>query len=429
MAIKNIIDKAEKDFSILQNTGAINSVSPTYELINQNFTAEIGKNYAIDTTIESISVTLPANPQTGDVIGFADARGTWATNPIVILRNGGLIEESEINFSNNAAGTFFVVLFIDSTTGWRVLASGTKPLSLTTPTVAGTYEFTSTNGTWTGSPTSYSYQWQLSTNGTSGWTNISGATSSTYTGLEADEGKYVRIGVVATNSNGPSMVVYSSASSAINIPDFPMSGLLAFWKLDNVNDASGNGNTLTNNNSVTFGAGKIGVAATFDGSNHLSRSSSSNWILSGTGATVNFWLRRSGSAASELIGNRIGAVYCPWALALDSNNKLRLLSNVGGGWAVTSGGSYGNTTIPDETWVMITIRKNTNGITVLINGSADSGITNVSSPTNTSSSPLYIGSGGDGSFVGSVDAIGFWSRSITDEEVTTLYNSGNGVEP
>lgn len=210
--------------------GGGHSGSTFYELKSANFTAEIGKNYAVDTSSGVVSVTLPSNPQTGEIVGFADAKGTWGTNAITILRNGKYIEGSEIDFSNNASGTFFVVLFIDNSTGWRVLTSGTKPLNLTAPTVSGTYEFTSTNGTWTGSPTSYTYQWQMSTNGTSGWSNINGATSSTYKALEADEGKYVRIGVIATNSNGPSAIVYSNASGQITIPSGPLQfGTALMW--------------------------------------------------------------------------------------------------------------------------------------------------------------------------------------------------------
>ena len=29
---------------------------------------------------------------------------------------------------------------------------------------------------------------------------------------------------------------------------------------------------------------------------------------------------------------------------------------------------------------------------------------------------------------GKVDALGIWTRAITDQEITTLYNNGNGVE-
>ena len=44
-------------------------------------------------------------------------------------------------------------------------------------------------------------------------------------------------------------------------------GLVAYWRLDETSgsrlDSSGNGHTLTDNNTVTSGAGKVGTAAVF----------------------------------------------------------------------------------------------------------------------------------------------------------------------
>jgi hypothetical protein len=49
--------------------------------------------------------------------------------------------------------------------------------------------------------------------------------------------------------------------------------LVAFWKLDNLTDSSGNGNTLTNNGDAQFVTGKIGNCAITDGSNYLQNNS------------------------------------------------------------------------------------------------------------------------------------------------------------
>lgn len=69
--------------------------------------------------------------------------------------------------------------------------------TFTSPTVGET--FTTTNGTWTNSPTSYTYQWQ-DCSGTC--TNISGATSSTYTVQATDEGDSIDVIVTASNLGG-----------------------------------------------------------------------------------------------------------------------------------------------------------------------------------------------------------------------------------
>lgn len=77
------------------------------------------------------------------------------------------------------------------------------PVNTVAPAVTGTPTVGSTlslsNGTWTGSPTSYAYQWQEDI--ASVWTNISGATSNTYV---TDHAGTYRGVVVATNAFGDS---------------------------------------------------------------------------------------------------------------------------------------------------------------------------------------------------------------------------------
>lgn len=60
-------------------------------------------------------------------------------------------------------------------------------------------------GTWDGTPTSYTYQWGRANDGSgTGAASISGATNSTYTFQSADEGKYVYCDVIAYNAAGAS---------------------------------------------------------------------------------------------------------------------------------------------------------------------------------------------------------------------------------
>jgi hypothetical protein len=384
----------------------------TYTLKSANFTAEVGKAYAVDTTSSAVSATLPASPAQGDVIFFADARGTWMTNAITILRNGKKIEASDVNFSNNASGSFFSVVYIDSTTGWRILTSGTKPLNINPPAVSGVYDFTTTNGTWTGNPTTFTYQWQMSTNGTSGWADIGGATSSTYLALEADEGKYVRVGVIATNSNGSSVIVYSPASSAINLPDFPTSGLLAFWKLDDVNDSSGNGNTLTNNNSVTFSVGKTGDAASISGSQRLSVSNIS--IPWNSAASISIWFRVEDNTPNLSL---ITSYEPGFGIGFESDSKLTAYDYTGNEFA-SSG------TIQENTWHHVVATTSGNTLKLYL----DNNLVGTGSNIFSAISTLWIGDSTYG-WTGKADAVGVWNRALTTEEIAQLYNNGNGVEP
>lgn len=372
----------------------------------------------------SVEATLPSNPSTGDVVGFADARGQWGSYPLIVLRNGKKIEGGTANFVNNAAGTFFSMVFIDNATGWRVLTSGTKPLNLTAPTVAGTYEFTSTNGTWTGSPTSFNYQWQMSEDGETGWTNIEDADASTYTALEADEGKYVRIGVIATNSNGPSTVVYSAASSAIDIPDFPTSGLVAFWKLNDngsgglsVSDSSGNGNHLINNNTVDLGTGVIAGCAEFDGTNKLTNSTS-NYIDWASDFTASLWVYIVANTYEMIFaGSQVGNFF---------------LNYTGTGLEASQGGVLNISEFPvsKNVWHHVAVTRSSSTIALWVDGELVDSVT--PQGTWTSSGNVRLGYNGTVDiqfFTGKIDAVGVWSRVLSNGEIALLYNNGNGVEP
>lgn len=66
-------------------------------------------------------------------------------------------------------------------------------------------------GTWTNSPTSYTYQHQQSDNGSTGWTDIGGATGQSYTPAAGLEGKYIRPGVQGVNGAGSGTIAYGAA--------------------------------------------------------------------------------------------------------------------------------------------------------------------------------------------------------------------------
>jgi hypothetical protein len=92
------------------------------------------------------------------------------------------------------------------------------PANTAVPTISGTTTFgetiTSTTGTWSNSPTSYTYQWSRAATSGGSYTNISGATSSTYNLVAADVGQYLKVTVTATNASG-SAAATSTATAQI----------------------------------------------------------------------------------------------------------------------------------------------------------------------------------------------------------------------
>lgn len=122
-----------------------------------------------------------------------------------------------------------------------VSAVNDAPVNTAVPTVSGTahptHVLTATVGTWNDSldgstadgvlqtainnGSAVAYQWQTSANGTSGWTNIGGATSATYTPIAGDVTQYVRAAITVTDSGvgtptNQSTTAYSTATQITN---------------------------------------------------------------------------------------------------------------------------------------------------------------------------------------------------------------------
>ena len=94
------------------------------------------------------------------------------------------------------------------------------PVNSSVPVVAGTnragISLTSTNGSWTNSPTSYSYQWKSSATSGGIYQDILGATASTYELAASDVGRYVRLSVIASNAVGVSAAALSVSRGPIS---------------------------------------------------------------------------------------------------------------------------------------------------------------------------------------------------------------------
>jgi hypothetical protein len=87
-----------------------------------------------------------------------------------------------------------------------VPALAAAPATTSPPTVEGKFQvgetLTAGNGSWSNSPTTYTYQWQRCTSGGTGCVAITGATTRTYKLTSADVDKTVRVLVTATNTDG-----------------------------------------------------------------------------------------------------------------------------------------------------------------------------------------------------------------------------------
>jgi len=103
-------------------------------------------------------------------------------------------------------------------------ATPAAPTNTSAPVISGTTRTGSilsiTSDAWTGSPTSYSYQWKRASTSGGSYSNIGSATNSTYVLTDADIDKYIKVSVIATNSIGSSTAELSAATSIVtDLPD------------------------------------------------------------------------------------------------------------------------------------------------------------------------------------------------------------------
>ncbi|HKU56778.1 MAG TPA: hypothetical protein VJP41_07135 [Gaiellaceae bacterium] len=137
-------------------------------------------------------------------------------------------------------------------------AAGNTPVNAAVPTLSGAAQegqtISTSNGSWSGAPTSYAYAWSRCDAGGGSCTAISGATSATYSAASSDVGHTLRVTVTATNADGSGQAtsaasaVVSSATAPTNTTAPAVSGTLEVGSTLTASQGSWNGSPT----SITF---------------------------------------------------------------------------------------------------------------------------------------------------------------------------------
>ena len=185
--------------------------------------------------------------------------------------------------------------------------------------------------------------------------------------------------------------------------------LSAFYRMSDLTDSSSNSRTLTPIGTITFSEGKIGNAGNFTGSNRAS--------ISIPGFATDFsyscWVKRTGGSNDALI---VGVTDAP---------SLSFRSTRIGGY--TGSAAFETTTVYSlDTWYHLVLTNDRNAFTVYVNGVIGYQQLRVTSMTGTKT--FLIGGESSLMFTGQIDAVGVWQRALVANEVTQLYNEGNGFE-
>jgi len=111
--------------NVFKSSGVIETTSAGLNwssavITGSTLSAETGNGYFINTTSNACTVTLPASPEIGDQIVFADYARTWATYNLIIDSNGNNFQGSPDTFTvdYSTAGQSLNIVYSDATKGW-----------------------------------------------------------------------------------------------------------------------------------------------------------------------------------------------------------------------------------------------------------------------------------------------------------------------
>ena len=152
------------------------------------------------TTLESCTTIAGANQATYALAAADDVR--YLRSFVTATNASGSAEQ----YSNATAKVTYI-----------------KPFLLARPVVSGTLTvgetLSASTGTWENLPTGYAYTWKRCIDGAyASCSVIAGATGATYTLVPADDTRYMRVSVTATNSGGSTLSITSNATARITYP-------------------------------------------------------------------------------------------------------------------------------------------------------------------------------------------------------------------
>ena len=294
---------------------------------------------------------------------------------------------------------------------WEAITSGpaAAPVNTVLPNVTGTAvvgnALTTTNGTWTNSPTSYAYQWKR------GATNI-GTNANSYTLVNADAGQSITCVVTATNAvgsaNATSNILYIYDLDAqtfitdAGITDSTEKGAINDLVIGLKSDSLWNrmlavypfvGNTSTQQRynlkdtltfKITFNGGwtHSSTGALPDGSTSYANTGfipATSWATSGN-SSISAYSRTNNSNAGLLWGTRTG----------NGNTRLEALLRSSGSTTIVHNSNSTQTPSPAPTTSAINFmssRINTTDLIIAVNGVASS---YVKAEVITSTLPIYL---------------------------------------
>jgi len=211
--------------------------------------------------------------------------------------------------------------------------------------------------------------------------------------------------------------------------------LVAYYKLEDTSDATGNGFTLTNNGTTPFNSAKIGNGADGGASNSGKYLSITNnlGIDGGTmsySAWVNVTTQLTGANETQAIcslgSDNTDITYHLFYMTEASVKKIgfnRLRNGIADGY------TYYPTTLTAGTWYHIVATYDGTNSRIYVNGVLQATAAQSGNGSGTTTSRFFILNSTQTTtmyFSGIVDELGVWNRALTSAEIVALYGAGYG---
>lgn len=199
----------------------------------------------------------------------------------------------------------------------------------------------------------------------------------------------------------------------------------AYYNLENVNDGSANGFNLTNNNSVTFSAAKIGNGADFGNPNsNKSLSIVNNFGITGGAITISMWVKllaEIGTGAWSFAAQSSQTNYVSQVITYAYNAGARQLQCVRTKYGVASETALISATLGISAFHHIVYTYDgTNIVGYYDNTSFSAAASGNGSSTLTNY--FTIGANNGAAFTSAIiDEVIVWNKALTSAEVDTVY--------
>ncbi len=202
-------------------------------------------------------------------------------------------------------------------------------------------------------------------------------------------------------------------------------GLVGYWPLNENNssqpDESENNNTGTVYGATYTASGKLGGAYNFNSGNYVYITDNSSLQFGTQNFSISAWIKKSNTNQAQILYKSGYGGGSGFTFDDPGNGYLRF----GIRYSTSTNEYQTNFYIADNVWHHVVAIRNGESVIIYVNNvkeQQDEYFIN----NNNASAPgtaLHLGNGN----IGQLDEVAIWNRALTEEEIITLYNNGDGL--